>query len=84
MIRKAGKSDSAVMAELAHWLWPDDDRKELAEENNCEMAKVYCYHCKRFGYNNGLALNPIFPSKCKALEKKTNTMQICKNFEFWR
>lgn len=59
-------------------------RKELAEENNSEMAKVYCYHCKHFGYNNGLALNSIFPSKCKALGKKTNTMQICKNFEFWR
>lgn len=27
-------------------------KKELAEKNHCEMAKVYCYHCKYFGYNN--------------------------------
>lgn len=58
-------------------------RKELAEKNNCKTAKVYCYHCKYFEYNNSLALNSIDSFKCKALKKKTNTTQVCRKFKFW-
>lgn len=58
-------------------------KKELAEKNHCKAAKVYCYHCKYFEYNNGLALNSVGSAKCEMLKKKVYATQVCKKFKFW-
>lgn len=53
-------------------------KKELAEKNHCKMIKVCCYHCKYFGYNNGLDLNSVGSAKCEKLKKKVHATQVCR------
>ena len=45
---------------------------------------VRCYHCKKWGYNCGKAMNSMGESKCCRDRKtgKTASYQWCKAFEY--
>ena len=61
-------------------------RTAIAQAQGLKDAKndVRCYHCKKWGYNYGKAMNSMGESKCyrDKTTGKTASYQWCKRFEY--
>lgn len=61
-------------------------RATIAKEQGLEDAwnDVRCYHCKKWGYNCGKAMNSVGESKCyrDKTTGKTASYQWCKHFDY--
>ena len=61
-------------------------RTAIAQAQGLEDAwnDVRCYHCKKWGYNCGKAMNSMGESKCyrDKTTGKTASYQWCKCFEY--
>ena len=58
-------------------------REEIAKSQGLECGKdARCYHCKKWGYNHGKAMNSVGESKCSKRKEKTASYQWCKHFDY--
>ena len=61
-------------------------RTEIAQAQGLGDAwnDVRCYHCKKWGYNCGKAMNSVGESKCyrDKTTGKTASYQWCKHFDY--
>lgn len=60
-------------------------REEMAKSQGLEYGKdARCYHCKKWGYNCGKAMNSMGESKCyrDKTTGKTASYQWCKHFNY--
>ena len=61
-------------------------REDLAKSQGLECGKdARCYHCKKWGYNCGKAMDSMGQSKCtmrKGADSKTASYQWCKHFDY--
>ena len=60
-------------------------REEIAKIQGLECGKdARCYHCKKWGYNRGKAMDSMGQSKCYRdnITGKTASYQWCKHFEY--
>ena len=60
-------------------------RENLAKKEGLECGSdVRCYHCKKWGYNCGKAMDSMGRSKCyrNSVTGKTASNQWCKHFEY--
>lgn len=54
---------------------------EVAQRENVEEAKVKCYHCAHWAYNNGGVMTSSCMSKCKIRKHKTDNYSFCKYYK---
>ena len=60
-------------------------REALAKSQGLECGKdARCYHCRRWGYNRGKAMDSMGQSKCYRDKStgKTASYQWCKHFDY--
>ena len=60
-------------------------RQVIAEGFRLEAEDVRCYHCKKWGYNCGKAMNSMGESRCvlrSGRDSKTASYQWCKHFDY--
>ena len=60
-------------------------REALAKSQGLACGKdARCYHCKRWGYNRGKAMDSMGQSKCyrDKTTGKTASYQWCKHFDY--
>lgn len=58
-------------------------REDLAKSQGLECGSdARCYHCKKWGYNCGKAMDSMGQSKCTMRKSKTASYQWCKHFDY--
>ena len=62
-------------------------REQLAKKFGLDNPKdVRCYHCKKWGYNRGCAMNDVGESACalrrRRPDRKTASYQFCRGFDY--